>query len=368
MPAFADLDGDGDLGLVLGRADGYPLYFRNDGTPTAPHWTFVPGGLGLTGLGTAPLYTAPAFADLDGNGRPDLLLGWVGGGDLGRVAYYHNNGNPTSWTLVSSNVMGVTLAGHPRPALGNLDHTSGRNVFDLLVGGAGFTGNYLAYFRNDGTKTAPVWTAVNTLDFANIHVTGNAMPCLADMDGDGNEDLLVGTGDGRVEYYRNFGAQGGVFAFGSQPTASTYGGVAAGHTAAPTVADLMGQHRFDLFVAGVDALTLSSGRLYYIENRGTPVAPTWAPESEWQDLTSVLGVDAFLFPSLAVQDVDGDGLPDLVLGDGQGTTYLVRCLHGARGSSSLLPSCLTIAPTKRSSAPPWATSTATVSPTSSWEV
>jgi hypothetical protein len=76
-PAFIDLDGDGLLDLVLGREDAGAVAYRNAGTKTAPR--FVP--IADFALPLHPL-SAPAFADVDGDGRPELVAGTAGGGLL----------------------------------------------------------------------------------------------------------------------------------------------------------------------------------------------------------------------------------------------------------------------------------------------
>jgi hypothetical protein len=75
-PSLADLDGDGDLDLILGSEAGPATYFRNEGTRTEPRWVRAEDGLGVA----LPPYSAPVFADLDGDGRLDLLSGNLSGG------------------------------------------------------------------------------------------------------------------------------------------------------------------------------------------------------------------------------------------------------------------------------------------------
>src|SRR5690606_27537355 len=77
-PSLADLDGDGDLDLVLGSEAGTAQVFRNDGTPAEPRWVRVEAGLGID----LPPYRAPVFADIDGDGRLDLVSGNLSGGLL----------------------------------------------------------------------------------------------------------------------------------------------------------------------------------------------------------------------------------------------------------------------------------------------
>jgi hypothetical protein len=101
-PTFLDVDDDGDLDLLVGQGDGSLAYVRNDGsatlttgdTPTTPAWTLIVTQYPAI---RAAEHAAPAAADLDGDGRKDLLLG---GGD-GGLSFYHyvGPGTPPSGPL-----------------------------------------------------------------------------------------------------------------------------------------------------------------------------------------------------------------------------------------------------------------------------
>ena len=120
-PALADLDGDGDLDMVAGESSGELNLWRNDGTPRAPAFTLVSDTLLALDLGRR---SAPAFADLNGDGAPDLVVGsesgeasvlWGAGGGFGR------------FTPAGS----IALPGIAAPAFADLD---GDGDQDLLVG------------------------------------------------------------------------------------------------------------------------------------------------------------------------------------------------------------------------------------------
>ena len=267
LPALTDLDGDGDLDLLVSnkieststRTAG--LYaFENTGSPQVP--SFAARGV-VPGLPDAYHY-APAFGDLDGDGDDDLLLGqW-----RDQVAYYRNDGPGPGllprWTLIDSVAAVLTRGRNTTPSLGDLD---GDGDLDLLVGEAS---GVLNYYRNEGGPTAPEFQLVSDR-FQEIDVGRRSVPALVDLDGDGDLDLAVGTETSGLRLFFNEGVAGtGTGEVGDGPS-------------------LAGDPRF------VEA---------------PPIG------------LAVLAVPAFATPAFA--DIDADGDRDLVLGGAGGGLVVYR--------------------------------------------
>lgn len=70
VPTLVDLDGDSDLDLLLGAADGRLHYFENGGTATVPQFASVPVELDSVSVARV---SAPAIGDIDGDGAPRRL-------------------------------------------------------------------------------------------------------------------------------------------------------------------------------------------------------------------------------------------------------------------------------------------------------
>lgn len=91
-----DLDGDGDLDVLLPAADGLAVYLR-DGekwTTSAAQRLRPPGDRSETAADHVRIYPLPLVGDVDGDGRPDLTF-LVGGDGLTRVHVFRGRGDGT---------------------------------------------------------------------------------------------------------------------------------------------------------------------------------------------------------------------------------------------------------------------------------
>ena len=169
-PLLVDLDANGSaLEIVTATVDGKLIALRGDGTAAAGHWPVE--GFGPFGP------ESPSAADLDGSGKIDLVAV-----DLyGNVMRFDLQGN----LLWHSRMPG--LATFASPALGDLD---GDGRLDIVLGSFdSSTEGFVVAFDADGNVLPgwPVYTAGT--------VTSSS-PALADIDGDGRQEVLIGDDSG----------------------------------------------------------------------------------------------------------------------------------------------------------------------------
>jgi hypothetical protein len=248
-PAFADLDGDGDLDAFVGKRDGQIVFFRNTGSATGP--AFGSSSLGPFGLSDVGDYATPTFADLDADGLLDALVGTQAGSSV----YFHNTGAAGSplFAPPSNNPFGLGNVNlDASPTFADLD---GDGDLDVLVGDRlGQT----TFFRNTGSPTSPAFSSPSSDPFGLSDVGFNAQPALADLDGDGDLDAFVGNAEGNTAYFENTGtAVSPLFAVSSL---DPFGLADVGWEAAPTFADLDGDGDLDAFIGNY------FGETIYFEN------------------------------------------------------------------------------------------------------
>ena len=226
-PTFADLDNDGDLDLVLGLYGGGVLYYqRNEDEDTGNDvFTLIPSGdirnpfndvsNELDGYG----YLSPSFADVDGDGDLDLIVGYsdfyYGAVTLfknvdGRFVPFTGYANPF---LLVSTYTNLAVGG----ARGEMIDIGDDGDLDLFVSGCGDDKYEIVvrYYENEETNSGSFsqrFGAENPLDGVSItdamlgsYYASYGSLTFADVDGDGDLDAYIGEKYGSVYEYKNNG-------------------------------------------------------------------------------------------------------------------------------------------------------------------
>ncbi len=299
-PALVDIDNDGDLDLVIGGYYGL-LYYENVGNTTMPE--FVKNDTVFTNvnsqIGGDP---KPAFADLDGDGDYDLLVGigesFVAGPEPGLTLGFRNNGSVThpQFELDNTLVTAIPDVGlNSYPSLADLDNDED---YDLLIGRDGAA---LYYYKNTGTKFGQVWTREYTT-FASVETQSYwKNPTFTDLDYDGDPDLIYGTSSGLMYVYRNNGTA-------TNPLFQLYPDYFKvvklnGNGASVSFADFDGDGDYDMLSGMWD------GKFYYLRNDGTDQKPVFNIVS-----TAFSNLTVSSYSSPVFIDIDSDFDFDIVSG------------------------------------------------------
>jgi len=211
-----------------------------------------------------PTFPVAFNLDVDNNDRKDLIVSPNErdyGMDTGNVWMYKNFGSNSlpNFQLVNKSFLVEEQVDVGTMALPVLADISGDQIPDLIIGNIGYFESYnsntfqveydsrIAYYRNTGTATNPSFEFV-TDDLAGISGSDfvRVAPAIADLDGDGDNDMIFGESNGSLSFYRNIALpnQGADFVL----VTDTFMGQLFGVQPTPYLFDVDGDNAVDLLV------------------------------------------------------------------------------------------------------------------------
>lgn len=210
VPALADSDGDGDYDLFVSRhssdaTSGFAstvYYYENIGTPESP--AFKLQNKDFITFSDAPYYNVKIqFADMNNDQKLDLVFTATSFDTRITSLYYlENTGTTTTFEFSLNNLRTTNFT---------LAYTENVLVTDVNLDGMkdllyGTDNGALQYWKNTGNANSPNFVLENEayLGISFSVLRQNLTATVADLNGDGQADLVLGDQTGKLEIISNF--------------------------------------------------------------------------------------------------------------------------------------------------------------------
>lgn len=311
-PVFVDLDGDGSPELVSGSRNGTMYCFKND-SKYYPYYYEVPKSESAFGFINEEKFSDPCFGDLDGDGDMDIVMGE----NDGAIHYYLNIGSADTPEYemqegANNPFAGFNVGSYSTPYFGDVD---GDGDLDLICGyghGYGYAG--IVYYKNTGTTTSPKFERQSDGNnpFYGIQLAKEINPLLVDLDNDGDLDLTAGNKRKIVYYYKNIGtATNPIYkdVTGTDEDPFRYLTTPYAYCTS-TFGDTDKDGDLDMILSD------KTGKLFYAINVGTKESPDFL----WQDnaYNPLYGIGCGGFGTPFLVDINNDKFLDVICGNKEG--------------------------------------------------
>lgn len=364
----ANLDGKKDLVVAAGLLDNADyaslrqngLWFANTGTDALPTYVRQTGPFLQSQMIDVSEGAATAFGDIDGDGRVDMLVAntadqygniMTNSAYRATIAYYRNVGTAAqpAFSLVTNDYLGLSARSfrNIRPVFADLNRDG---VKDLAFSAYYIGSTFVFYYLNAAPAGAAMsFDATQMTNLNGVGAGDNTTPCFADVDGDGYEDILIGTNDyyadGGLSYYRRTPTQT-VLADAYTLVSNDYGSLRLAngdrpYYVSPAVADVDGDGTPDLMTVDY------TGAVHMYANYRAQTAPLFdrtdlvinPVTSQYEAIR--LGYSNRGRNHLTLADLNADGSPELVIGTESGGLLLYgtrnRLTTSTRAAAEALP-------------------------------
>jgi len=277
-PALADIDGDFDLEIVVGNANGNVYAWHHDGVEVIDGDS-NPSTNGVFAVtGSMWLYGSAALADIDTDNIAEIIIG--GGGSDTKLYAWNGDGSPVPKFPY---VVGGYITSSP--AVGDIDDDE---ELEIVFGAA----DYKVYAINPDSTLVPGWPKTG------LDLSGDLQPspALGDINGDTRLDVVMGTSHGWVFAWE--GHNGALIP--GWPVHASY----LGSQCSPTLGDLDGDGLLEVLFGAED------GRLYAWNHDGSEV-----------DGFPIQMTGEVRGPAV-IWDIDNDGFTNVICQNWDKTLYI----------------------------------------------
>lgn len=205
-------------------------------------------------------------------------------------------------------------------------------------------------YENTGTKTNAKLKLVNT-NFGNFfpEKIKKLSLAIADMDNDGKPDLVCGNERGEILFYRNVSSGSATLNPVFSKSNSGFPGfnIDVGAFSAPAVADINGDGLKDLVIGRSDSM------LSYYRNSGTLTQPSFTIVTNkfgdmkpidsigfqyiYDDTNAIIGYypiyEKFVYSKPVIMDIDGDDTLEIIIGNSLGSLRMYK-INGSKPTST----------------------------------